>query len=241
MDMMNKQENIKSPQIIIYTSPFQRCIDTSIGICRGLQQQQKIKKIPKLRMDIGLGEWMCERFFDTICPAQYLISRQQEKLARQQAYSYSILAKKRENEDTILPPLSIDYAYTNSNISEFDYPERYTDMIHRFEETRIQCLNKNSLKEGEQVVIIFVTHAVGVNALLDGFRNRVTIPLESNYCSISCVRQCNTTTTAIDASDQSDEEDDYCEYMETNSTSSLSPTKLKWFIDTVMYDKHLSL
>jgi broad specificity phosphatase PhoE len=237
--MIRKQE-IKNPQIIIYTSPFQRCIDTSIGIARGIEKF-KINTTPKLRMDIGLGEWMCERFFDTICPAQHLISKQQEKLARQQAYSYSILAKKNqqsENNNTILPPLFIDYGYNNSNINEFDYPERYTDMIHRFEETRINCLNQHN---EQQTVLIFVTHAVGVNALLDGFRNRVTIPLESNYCSISCVRHGNNTSknSLIDAtSDQSDqeEEEEDCEYLDNSS-----PTKLKWFIDTVMYDKHLLL
>lgn len=245
--MMRKQNiDIRNANIVIYSSPFQRCIDTSIGIVKGIQKSKT--KTPTLRMDIGLGEWMCERFFDSVCPAPYLLSRQQEKLARQQAYSYSMLAKKKlitkEEEEKLLPTLMIDYAYKNPSQTEFDYPERYTDMIHRFEDTRLNCLEsclamsnkKQSVDESQSTVIIFVTHAVGVNALLDGFRNRVTIPLESNYCSISCVRHYNSSTIIADSSDQSDED---CEYMQDHNGGFNSPSKPTWLIDTAMYDRHL--
>lgn len=246
--MMSQQNiDVESTNIVIYSSPFQRCIDTSIGIVKGLRRSKIISKTPTLRMDIGLGEWMCERFFDSVCPAAYLLSRQQEKLARQQAYSYSMLAKNKfttkEEEESLLPALTIDYAYSNPNQTEFDYPERYTDMIHRFEDTRLNCLesclttsNKKQLvNDPQSTVIIFVTHAVGVNALLDGFRNRVTIPLESNYCSISCVRHYNSAVIA-DSSDQSDED---CEYMQDHNGGFNSPSKPTWLIDTAMYDGHL--
>jgi hypothetical protein len=268
MEMMLKQNiDIKNTSIVMFTSPFQRCVDTSIGIVKGIQNVTKTP--PILRLDIGLGEWMCERFFDSICPAQHLLSKQQEKLARQQAYSYSMLAAAAKKESAVdddpllLPPLTIDYAYSNSLFSEFDFPERYTDMIHRFEDTRLNCLesalsigssektstssvDNNEQQKQKQVVVIFVTHAVGVNALLDGFRNRVTIPLESNYCSISCVRHASSSTSTMSnnmaAADLSDQSDEDCEYMEENNNSGFnSPSKLsKWFIDTVMYDRHLS-
>lgn len=274
--MMCKQNiDVKNTNIVIYSSPFQRCVDTSIGIVRGIQNRMTKTPPPILRLDLGLGEWMCERFFDSICPAQHLLSRQQEKLARRQAYSYSIMARRNslphhlqqaDNEDNdILPPLTIDYGYSNSMFTKFDFPERYIDMIHRFEDTRLNCLestlsigNKkkstttnNAEEQQKQVVVIFVTHAVGVNALLDGFRNRVTIPLESNYCSISCVRHAssNSTTTtnmASAAADLSDQSDEDCEYMEQHSTNNggsgyNTPSKSsKWFIETVMYDGHLS-
>lgn len=231
--MMKQNIDIRNANIVIYTSPFQRCIDTSIGIVKGIQSKIKNKK-PTLRLDIGLGEWMCEQFFDQVCPAQYLISRQYEKLARQQALSYSLLAKKATMTENVLPALNIDYAYSNSNQTEFDYPEHYTDMIHRFEETRLNCLESATAANNHPVVVIFVTHAVGVNALLDGFRNRVTIPLESNYCSISCVRHLNSIKTiTADLSDQSDED---CEYQHNGFSS---PLKSTWQIDTAMYDKHL--
>ena len=166
VNMMRQQNvDLNTTQVMIYTSPFQRCVDTSIGITKGLQKSCPIKTT--LRLDLGLGEWMCERFFDQICPAQHLLSRQIEKLARLQAYAYSMKAK---NQSHVLPDMTIDYAYTNPTVQEFDFPERYTDMLHRFEETRLGCL-----KFKQPTVVIFVTHAVGVNALLDGFRNKVTI------------------------------------------------------------------
>lgn len=231
MDLMQNQYNmdVNNVDIVLYTSPFQRCIDTSIAIIRGLDRQ---KNPPTLRIDLGLGEWMCERFFDSVsCSASHMIARQQEKLARQQAYTYSMMAKNQQS-DSMLPPLKIDYAYTSDYV-EFDYPERYTDMIHRFEDTRLHCMKAVSKPN---TVVIFVTHAVGVNALLDSFRNKVTIPLESHYCSISCVRHyskyANNTTASFDlnSSDQSDED----EQAIMNSS-----TKQKWTIEFAMSDTHL--
>ncbi|KAG2195394.1 hypothetical protein INT46_005552 [Mucor plumbeus] len=226
INLMQKQQNVDltNVNIVIYTSPFQRCIDTSIGIIKGLNQK---KNPPTLRIDLGLGEWMCERFFDSIsCSASQLIARQQEKLARQQAFTYSMKAK-NQILDTMLPPLKIDYAY-KSKYMEFDYPERYTDMIHRFEDTQHHCLKSTN----PDTIVIFVTHAVGVNALLDSFRNKVTIPLESHYCSISCVRHYNKQHSSFDlnSSDQSDEDDQAL----FNSTA-----KQKWSIELVMSDTHL--
>ncbi|EPB86505.1 hypothetical protein HMPREF1544_06672 [Mucor circinelloides 1006PhL] len=211
MDLMQNQYNmdVNNVDIVLYTSPFQRCIDTSIAIIRGLDRQ---KNPPTLRIDLGLA-------------------RQQEKLARQQAYTYSMMAKNQQS-DSMLPPLKIDYAYTSDYV-EFDYPERYTDMIHRFEDTRLHCMKAVSKPN---TVVIFVTHAVGVNALLDSFRNKVTIPLESHYCSISCVRHyskyANNTTASFDlnSSDQSDED----EQAIMNSS-----TKQKWTIEFAMSDTHL--
>lgn len=238
--MIQKQNVQKDTRIFIYTSPFQRCIDTSIGILRGMHQANNYTfKTPLLRLDLGLGEWMCERFFDSICPASHLLSRQQEKLARLQAYSYSMMAKNMDNQEG-LPPITIDYAYKNPDIIEFDYPERYTDMIHRFEETRLHCLQKASEKDSN-FIVIFVTHAVGVNALLDGFRNKVTIPLESNYCSISCVRH-NKNAGVDSNSDQSDE-DDVGEFIDTiiDTTGYNTPSKSKkWSIELTMSDTHLT-
>jgi broad specificity phosphatase PhoE len=164
------------------SSPFQRCIDTSMGIIKGMQLSQVT-----LRLDIGLGEWMCERFFDEVCPAVQLISQQQQKIARQQAYSYSLKASSPDNNT--LPSFSMDYAYNNSIQSDFNFPERYTDMLGRFDDTRLQCLQLH--ENDDNAVIIFVTHAVGVNALLDGFRNKQTRPQEMKYCNISCVRPSN--------------------------------------------------
>lgn len=171
-----------------------------------------------LRLEVGLGEWMSERFFDDVCPAQMLINQQYEQIARLQAYNYSSQNKSFH--------LKMDYGYQSIQ-SEFDYPERYTDMLQRFDETRFHCLQQH-----QDGVIILVTHAAGANALLDGFRNKLTRPLESNYCSISCVK--HKYEECMDSSDQSDEEL-YFGY--DNNIS--SATSSKWSIELEMSDTHL--
>ncbi|KAI7858619.1 hypothetical protein BDC45DRAFT_498745 [Circinella umbellata] len=192
--------------VLIYTSPFQRCIDTSLGIARHLPNTI-------LRLELGLGEWMCERFFeDDLAPASRLLARQQETLARKQAEAFSSIAKNNNNinkngntatKTTLLP--WVDYGYQALR-TEFDFPEHYGDMLRRFDDTRLHCMataattttiqpfsknnkNDNSNSNGgiSNVVVLFITHAVGVNALLDGFRNQLTRPIETGYCSISRV------------------------------------------------------
>ncbi|OBZ82702.1 Transcription factor tau subunit [Choanephora cucurbitarum] len=209
------QQNPESPQIIIYTSPFQRCIDTSIGLA------QQLPWHVTLRLEIGLSEWLSEEFFESVCPAAHLISHHQERLARQQTLAYSMRAK---NQASYFPShLHIDYGH-QSVYREFEYPEDYKDMIERFERTRLACLKQAD--DQNKAVVIFVTHAVGANALLDGFRNRVTIPLKSNYCSLSCVRP--SMPHSVNSSDQSEDEFDDLR---------IRPA---WKIELTMSDTHLT-
>ncbi|KAI8369166.1 histidine phosphatase superfamily, partial [Choanephora cucurbitarum] len=206
------QHNLNSPQIIIYTSPFQRCIDTSIGLA------QQLPWHVTLRLEIGLSEWLSEEFFESVCPAAHLIRHHQERLARQQTVAYSMRAK---NQASYFPlHLHIDYGH-QSVYDEFEYPEGYPEMLERFERTRLACLKQVD----EKAVVIFVTHAVGANALLDGFRNRVTIPLKSNYCSLSCVRPLS---HLVSSSDQSEDE--------------LDDLRMRpaWKIELTMSDTHLT-
>ena len=196
-----KGVDMAATSFLIYTSPFQRCIDTSLGIARHLPNTI-------LRLELGLGEWMCERFFeDDLAPASRLLARQQETLARKQAEAFSLIAKNNNNagdksnttkKNTMLP--WVDYGYQALR-TEFDFPEPYGDMLRRFDETRLHCMataattqpfskhNKedNSNSSISDIVVLFITHAVGVNALLDGFRNQLTRPIETGYCSISRV------------------------------------------------------
>ncbi|KAI8994640.1 hypothetical protein BDB01DRAFT_773516 [Pilobolus umbonatus] len=243
IDLMQRQiGDMKNTTVVIYSSPFQRCVDTSVGIVRGMEDTKKLIQPPILRLDLGLGEWMCESFFDSVCPAAHMISRQQEQLARQQAYTYSMKAKEHADEsDTTLPSMYVDYGYTADRV-EFDYPESYADMIDRFAETRLSCLNNASLiqmkkstnnEQDQIVVMVFVTHAVGVNALVDSFLNRLSRPIECGYCSISCVRS----HTNSDAnSDQSDEDIGESEYYEL---SNHHPVNSKWYLELSASIHHL--
>ncbi|KAI8147326.1 histidine phosphatase superfamily [Fennellomyces sp. T-0311] len=177
--------DLETTTVVIYTSPFQRCIDTSLGIAQHVPNTV-------LRLELGLGEWMCERFFeDDIAPAARLIARQQEALARRQAHAFSV-ARSTGTKPTL--PL-VDYGYRPLRM-EFEFPERYGDMLKRFDEARLHCLATATLQlpkpAQHQMIMIFVTHAVGVNALLDGFRNQLTRPIETGYCSISRVTRMKT-------------------------------------------------
>ncbi|KAI9268702.1 histidine phosphatase superfamily [Sporodiniella umbellata] len=166
-ELMN-QYSIDPGRVVLYTSPFRRCVETSMGIVQAMPVK------PVLRVEIGLGEWMCERFFDAVCEADELVSQAHQRLAREQANAYA-------RHQT---PLKVDYAYQSCRRG-FDFPESYVDMVRRFEETRLACLKDQAR------LVLFVTHAVGVNALLDGFRHHLTRPLQSNYCSVSIVSRQN--------------------------------------------------
>ncbi|KAL0088480.1 histidine phosphatase superfamily [Phycomyces blakesleeanus] len=209
--------------IVIYTSPFLRCVETAIGIASGMAKYNSkleptrekddvilMKDIlmdaqpdhgsllrPILRLDLGLGEWMSDKFFHEVCPAQAMINRRQETLARRQAMTYAAAAHPHRlfPKGTLetLPPLVIDYGH-HSLCTEFNYPESYLEMIDRFEESQRHCVERATLGlpvklEPETVVVpVFVTHAIGVNALLDSFRNQPTRPVETGYCAIACVQ-----------------------------------------------------
>lgn len=177
--MHDSNIDFATARIVIYTSPFQRCLDTALDIAQHFPCRNTT-----LRLELGLGEWMSEEFFsDPPSPATRLISRQQEALARKQLASY---------KTTSLTMPQVDYAHP-SIANEFTYPESYTDMVKRLEKTRTHCLQQAKDKE----IAIFVTHAICCHALLDGFRGKQTRPLEAPYCSVSRIthtKQPDTTT-----------------------------------------------
>ncbi|KAG0175159.1 hypothetical protein DFQ28_006010 [Apophysomyces sp. BC1034] len=245
VDLMNERHiTVDKATIVIYTSPFQRCIDTAIGLARGMATQTQVPvQPPVIRLQLGLGEWMCERFFDEVCPASHLLDRQQEALARQQALTYAARANNNKTildahgKNLVLPPLSIDHGYRSVR-TEFDFPERYTDMLQRFDQVREECVSHaaeglpKDCRNNGPVVTILVTHAVGVNALLDSFRNRITRPVETSYCSVSCV-QWKKMPANLDTSDQSEEEE--IEPLEL----SVGGSKPRWCVELEVSDIHL--
>lgn len=139
---------------------------------------------PILKLDLGLGEWQSDHVNpedeagpDDIVVRQEadMLSFQHEQLARQQAAAFA--AKRR-------PPFQVDYAY-RSHTSQLIYPEDYTQVVDRFEN-----VGKRALKEQDPgTVLIFCTHAVGVNMLLDTFRGQLTRPVETGYCCVASVQK----------------------------------------------------
>ncbi|KAI9030946.1 histidine phosphatase superfamily [Phycomyces nitens] len=242
--------------VVIYTSPFLRCVETAIGIASGMakhhtQEQAGSLLRPILRLDLGLGEWLSDKFFNEVCPAQLMISRRQEALARRQAMTYAAAAHPHRlfpkgSLDT-LPPLIIDYGH-HSMCTEFNYPESYPEMLDRFEEGRKHCMERSTLglpvkiDSSTVVVPVFVTHAVGVNALLDSFRNRPTRPVETGYCAIACVQSnTNSFRMTMDNSDQSDadQDEDEPQYAEVAMPAISLAFKNRWTVNLAVSTSHL--
>ncbi|KAI8341777.1 histidine phosphatase superfamily [Chlamydoabsidia padenii] len=270
-----RQGMVSPPIIVIYSSPFQRCIDTSIGIIKGLEQHIDPQYPPILRMDLGLGEWMSDQFYDDIsCSGPQFLARHQEELARRQAMHYQQLSLLQHDsppspppctndDDTmeqqqqqqqpfsfLLPPMTVDYGYHSSQYTDFDFPESYTDMLHRFDQTRRQCIDHATrlpkkykiCHTASPVFVIMVTHAIGINALLDSFRNTTTRPVKTPYCCISRFQykpDLKSATSILKKAQnilENDEDDD----------GWLDPTSLKieqpkWIPDLIADDTHLTI
>lgn len=59
----------KNMRIVIHSSPFLRCIQTSVSIAAGIAQQQSENFVkPLMRLDSWLGEWLSEDYYLDICP-----------------------------------------------------------------------------------------------------------------------------------------------------------------------------
>ncbi|KAL7919708.1 hypothetical protein ACQKWADRAFT_187794 [Trichoderma austrokoningii] len=98
-------------RVVIHSSPFLRCIQTSIGISSGLAQtapdsiyqpsdvvvprkapigQQSANKSALLRLDTCLGEWLTPEYFETITPppgAALMMAGAKSELLRREDYS----------------------------------------------------------------------------------------------------------------------------------------------------------
>lgn len=98
-------------RVVIHSSPFLRCIQTSIGISSGLAQtaadsiyqpsdvivprkapigQQSPNKSALLRLDTFLGEWLTPEYFETITPppgASLMMAGAKSELLRREDYS----------------------------------------------------------------------------------------------------------------------------------------------------------
>ncbi|ORZ20222.1 histidine phosphatase superfamily [Absidia repens] len=272
-----------APIILVYTSPFQRCIDTSIGIIKGLGGCIDSQYPPLLRMDLGLTEWMSDQFYDEIyCSGSQFLARHQEQLARRQAMHYHQLhlqhhdsppsppptsddndddndsSKKSISQPFILPPLTIDYTYHSSQYTDFSFPESYPDMLKRFDYTRQQCIVQSSFSflpkkyqrcSSSSIYVIMVTHGIGINALLDSFRNTTTRPIKTPYCCISRFQYKRLFSAssiggnkflsfAKSDNDDGDDDDDDDGWLDPTS---LKFEQWKWVPDLLASDSHLTL
>jgi broad specificity phosphatase PhoE len=151
-----------------------------------------------------------------------------------------------EESPFLLPPMTVDYGYHSSQYTDFDFPESYPDMLHRFDHTRRQCIDSatthlpkkyHSFSTASSVFVVMVTHAIGINALLDSFRNTTTRPVKTPYCCISRF-QYKAGPKSSSASQRKDslldDDDDWLD------PTSLKIEQCKWIPDLIADDTHLT-
>ncbi|CAO3627388.1 unnamed protein product [Cunninghamella blakesleeana] len=215
--------NHHQPTIMFYTSPFQRCIDTTISMIKGMQPFIHPQQPPIIRLELGLSEWMSDQFYDQVhCWGPNFFQ-------------------------------GINYP---SFTTHLNFPESYTDMLERFNNTRLHCLKHAHYQlprnycnvVPSSIIVIMVTHAIGVNALLDAFRDTITRPIKTNYCCISSLEyktiQSSITSPPSPPShhkeELADEEDHEDAWLESSICNNNYISQQKWVLDLTASDLHLS-
>lgn len=166
IDLLREKDiKLENSTIVFVTSPFQRCIDTTLGIARGIQHPKQ----SFLRLEPAAGEWMTERFFEEVnCTAPQMIQRKIQDIAR--------------NHLEVTKVLTMDWQYSPVR-NEFNFPESMSDMQDRYDELR-QSLDTMIARDIEanrigmmqqdmksrDIVVVVVTHAAGINALLESYK-----------------------------------------------------------------------
>lgn len=217
IDLLREKDiKLENSTIVFVTSPFQRCIDTTLGIARGIQHPKQ----SFLRLEPAAGEWMTERFFEEVnCTAPQMIQRKIQDIAR--------------NHLEVTKVLTMDWQYSPVR-NEFNFPESMSDMQDRYDELR-QSLDTMIARDIEanrigmmqqdmksrDIVVVVVTHAAGINALLESYKQESTL-LETPYCCVSRVRF---KPSIANDSDSGEEEDPVMNG--------------KWIVDMEVSTKHL--
>ncbi|CAO3677419.1 unnamed protein product [Umbelopsis ramanniana] len=213
--LREKDVKLENSTIVFLCSPFQRCIDTAVGIARGLQHAKQTF----LRLEPAAGEWMTERFFEEVeCTAQQMVQRKIQDIAR--------------NHVEISKVLSMDWQYSPIR-DEFVFPEKRPEMEERFDELRrsLDTMIARDLKANRigmlqqdmkrrDIVVVLITHAAGINALLESYKQESTL-LETPYC---CVSRARYKPSMAEDSDSGEED---------------ITTKGQWIVDMEVSSKHL--
>ncbi|RUS18545.1 histidine phosphatase superfamily [Endogone sp. FLAS-F59071] len=180
---LNHDFQLENVRVIIYTSPFQRCVETALGLARGFHEAsqsapgQPGTQHPLIRIEPGLSEWLNEQWFDEMRPAPRIVSRRLQELAVANAQVSRYAA--------------IDWGYKPAE-PHFSFPEPFHTMLARFNSTRRRVLETlrretEDMNGDEDMVVVWVTHGAGVNALLESFKGEPTV-LETDYCCLSKIK-----------------------------------------------------
>jgi len=160
---ISKHLSSKQTRIILHTSPFLRCIQTSLALASTLNGRAI------LRVDAWLGEWLTPDYFVDIDPPPPSRQLCSTALAR--------LAGRTE--------VTVDWTWDSLNLgSGGEYGEEWGTMHERFQRglTRLLRYYEQYNNEEEETTVILVTHGAGVNSILGALTRRpvlTDIPVSS--------------------------------------------------------------
>ncbi|KAL1924464.1 uncharacterized protein VTP21DRAFT_4118 [Calcarisporiella thermophila] len=166
--------------IIVYTSPFLRCVQTaldmSIGLCEKMKEEAAENgSSVRVRLEPGLCEWLAEDYFDEVqTTADRMIGRRLEEYAHNRDASGIF-----------------DWGYRPVDLQLPEFPEEFEELLRRFKRVVPQIIRENKASSNRRdTVIVLVTHGAGVNAALEVVKNTPTL-LETGYCCLSRARLVN--------------------------------------------------
>lgn len=193
-DQMRDSSAKCTHRFIIHTSPFLRCVQTSLALASTLVQENGSCK-PLLRVDCSLGEWMTPDYYADIqapppmielaAHARYYLA-QLAKTPPSSPEALAIGAIKAQSKDTKakMPTkeegvvdtrqVDIDWTWQSSLFGEGgEYGEEWPEMHSRFRQSLRMTIdhysdkhNYSSMIRAQEVTVIMVTHGAGCNAMI---------------------------------------------------------------------------
>lgn len=147
-ELMKKGECIETPEIILVSSPFMRCLQTAHQIGLGIA---KAKGDEVIHIETGIAEWFNKNF----SPSDFANLN---------------VFKRREIVDSLIGKREINMKglFDGSQYTQPKHPESVGDCIGRTQ-SFIEFLAKGPLKEEKKPfdkIFIFVTHGLSIEALL---------------------------------------------------------------------------
>ncbi len=153
-------------RIIIHTSPYLRCIQTALTLASSLEEKVLF------RIDAWLGEWLTPDYFMDIDPPPP---------GRQLSASALGALAGRRFEGSII----VDWMWDSLKLGDGgEYGEQWVSMHERFDRgiSKLLQFYQQDDMNGDETVVILVTHGAGCNALLGAFTRKpvlTDIPISS--------------------------------------------------------------
>lgn len=186
---------------IIHSSPFLRCVQTSLALASTLARESGHK--PLLRIDCCLGEWMTPDYFKDIqCPpamtemasdACYRLSQNLRYLNRQSSVSLDMSNSTSNRASNTVPfielglgidDIELDLSWKSTLLGDGGkYGEDWPEMHTRFRESLGNLIKYYSFmskdhnlgpanSEERDPIVILVTHGAGCNAMIGAVTGR---------------------------------------------------------------------